>query len=139
MNPDRVPGNFYFFRFWVELQANGKTYVGLPKQAIRQSKADGTTEVRWGSPVDLAWPNPNVAHAQWVGDPKTGVASLRLWKPEDLVGAEGNLGDRKFRFEAILDAGKNQIVYSLFCEQGQFRIAFGFPRDMFVNAANHPS
>ena len=78
-------------------------------------------------------PNSGAACSQWsVDNPKSVAAMQNLRKPEDLLGIEGNLGDKKLSFEMILDIGRNEIIYSLFCEQEQFRIAFGFPRAMFA-------
>jgi hypothetical protein len=46
----------------------------------------------------------------------------------DPAGVEGLFGGKRYRFEKILDAGKNQVVYRLICDEDQTRIAYGFPR-----------
>lgn len=133
--PARVPGNFYFFKMFIEITIDGKAYVGCPKQAIRDI---GKTPpvVRWGSPVELAWPNPAFPRVLWVDEPFKGLAGRNICSAEDLLGAEGTVGGKKCCFESILDVGKNQVVFSLFCPQDQTRMAYGFPRQMFAGRAD---
>ncbi len=63
--------------------------------------------------------------------PTKGLSERIITSPEDMLGAEGMVGDKTCRFEQILDAGKNQVVFSLFCSENQTRTAYGFARDMF--------
>jgi hypothetical protein len=135
--PERVPGNFYFFKMFIEITIDGKAYVGCPKQAIRIRTIGRTTPViRWGSPVELAWPNPAFPRARWVDEPFKGLAGRNIYSAEDLLGATGTLGGKKCCFESILEVGKNQVVFSLFCPEDQTRIGYGFPRQIFAVRAD---
>ena len=125
-----VPGNYYFFEFFIEIQIDKVTHLGYPKQAIRDT---GTTPptVRWGSPLKLCWPDPAIPRAKWIDVPTKGLSGRTVKSPEDVLGTEGMVGDKSYHFEKILDAGKNQVVFSLFCPENQTRTAYGFSRDMF--------
>ena len=134
--PERVPGNFYFFKMFIEITIDGKAFVGCPKQAIRIRAIGRTTPVlRWGSPVELAWPNPAFPRALWVDEPFKGLAGRDICSAEDLLGAMGMLGGKKCCFESILEVGKNQVVFSLSCPEDQTRMAYGFPRQIFTVGA----
>ncbi len=128
--PEFVPGNYYSFEFFIEITIGGKTHLGYPQKAIRDIGKTPPVTV-WGTPLKFAWPNPAILRVPWIDDPKKGLTGRTMTGREDLLGAEGTLGDKTYRFETILDAGKNQVVYSLFCDQNQTRIAYGFSRDMF--------
>jgi hypothetical protein len=125
-----VPGNYYLFELFIEMRVNGITHLGYPKIAIRDA---GVTPpvIRWGSPAKLAWPDPRFPHAPWIDDPENGLAKRWLTSPESLLGAEGMVGKRKYRFEEILQETKGQVVYSLFCEEDQTRAAYAFSREVF--------
>jgi hypothetical protein len=132
--PTLVPGNYYFFNFFIELTIDGTTYLGYPKRALRDV---GQTPpvTAWGAPVELAWPNPAVPRMPLVLDPEKGLTGRTITSPEDLLGVEGTLGDdKRYCFEKILDVGRNQVVYSLFCEQNRTRIAYGFSLELFKAA-----
>jgi hypothetical protein len=138
--PERVPGNFYFSKMFVEITIDGKAYVGCPKQAIRvRGIGETPTVVRWGSPVELAWPNRTFPRVRWVDEPSKGVAGKNLASPEDLLGAEGTIEDKKCYFERILDVGQHQIVFSLFFPKDQFRMAYGFSRQIFESGGQPTS
>jgi hypothetical protein len=128
--PERVPGNYYFFEFLIEITIAGTTHLGYPKRAILDV-GETPPVVVWGSPLNLAYPHPSILRAPWIDDPKRGLTGRAMTYPEDLLGAEGTVGDKRYRFEKILDAGKNQVVYSLFCDQNGTRIAYGFSRKLF--------
>lgn len=129
--PKLVPGNYYFFDFFIEIILNGVTYLGYPKQAINDL---GTTPpvVRWGSPIKLAFPDPSISRLRWTDDPKTGLAQRSLTCAQDLLGAEGIVGGKKLRFEGILQETKSHAVYSLYSEDEKFRMAYGFSRELFA-------
>lgn len=130
--PQLVPGNYYSFEMFIEIAIGGKTYLGYPKLAIRDI---GKTPpvIRWGSSPKLAWPNPAIPRAPWIDVPNKGLGGRTITSPEDVLGAEGMVGNKRCRFEQILEVGKNQVVFSLFCPQDQTRIAYGFSRDMFLS------
>jgi hypothetical protein len=124
-----VPGNHFNLEFFIELTLGGVAHLGYPKHAIRDL---GTPSVvRWGSPIALAYPNPSIPHLPWIDDPKTGLSQRKIQSAEDLIGAEGILGGRKYVFEQVLDLGKNQVTYSLFNLETRSRIAYGFSRQLF--------
>jgi hypothetical protein len=129
--PKPTPGNYYFFEFLIEIIVEGVTYLGYPKTAINDL---GVTPpaLRWASPLKLALPDPSMSRMRWIDDPKTGLAQRAITCAQGLLGAEGIVGQRKLRFEGILQETKNQVVYSLYNEDGQFRIAYAFPRELFA-------
>jgi hypothetical protein len=131
--PELVPGTYYFFEMFIEVEINRVTHLGYPKQAIRDT---GTTPplIRWGSPLKLSWPNPAIPRVPWIDVSTKGFSGRTITSPEEVLGAEGMVGDKTYRFDQILDAGKNQVVFSLFCLENQTRTAFGFSRDMFGEA-----
>jgi hypothetical protein len=133
-SPERVPGNYYSFEMFIEITTRGVTHLGYPKQAIRDIGKTSPV-IRWGSSLKLSWPNPAVPRAPWIDVPNKGLAGRILASPEDILGAEGMLGNKLYRFHQILNVGKNQVVFSLFCPENQTRIAYGFSRDMFPGAA----
>jgi hypothetical protein len=128
-SPELVPGNYFNFEFFIELTLGGVAHLGYPKQPIRDL---GTPSViRWGSPIQLAYPNPSVPRVPWIDDPKTGLSHRKIQSAEDLLGSEGILGGKKYVFEQVLDLGKNQVTYSLFNPETRTRIAYGFSRKLF--------
>jgi hypothetical protein len=130
VSPKPIPGNYYFFEFFIEISLDGVIYLGYPKTAIHDV---GVTPpvLRWASPLKLAAPDPSISRIRWIDDPKTGLAQRTITCAQDLLGAEGIVGKKKLRFEQILQETKNQVVYSLYNEDGQFRIAYAFPRELF--------
>jgi hypothetical protein len=128
--PERIPGNFYFFEMFIEIAIDGRTHLGYPKQAIRDI---GKTPpvIRWGSSPKLSWPNPAIPHVPWIDVPNKGLAGRTIASPEDVLGAEGIVGNKHYRFDQILDVGKNQVVFSLFCPENQTRMAYGFSLEVF--------
>jgi hypothetical protein len=129
-SPERVPGNFYFFEMFIEIAMDGTTYLGYPKLAIRDV-GQAPPVIRWGSSPKLSWPNPAIPRVPWIDVPAKGLSGRTIKSPEDMLGAEGMVGNKNYRFDQILDAGKNQVVFSLFCPENQTRTAYGFSRDMF--------
>jgi hypothetical protein len=127
--PDR-PGNYYFFEVFIEITVGGVTYLGYPQQAIRDV---GKTPpvIRWFSPPKVSLRDPAIRRVRWIDVPKKGLSGRTLTSPVDLLGAEGLFGDKKYRFEQILHATKYQVVYSLFCDENQSRIAYAFPCELF--------
>jgi hypothetical protein len=125
-----LPGRYYSFKLFIDITVNGNRHLGYAKQAIRDI---GKTPpvIRWGSSMELSWPSPEIPHARWIDDPKSGLLGRTITSPEDFLGAEGTIGDKRYRFEQILDLGKNQVVFSLFRPENQTRIAYGFSREIF--------
>jgi hypothetical protein len=129
--PDLVPGNFLNFEFFIELTVGDLVHLGYPKIPIR----DTTTKlVRWGSRVEWAWPDPSKPRIPWIDNDQRGLAHRTMASVEDVLGAEGVIGGKLMRFEQILDLGRNQIVYALFCPTHNFRMAYGFDRLIFEPA-----
>ena len=79
----------------------------------------------------LMYPNPSIPRVPWIDDPKTGLSQRTIQSAEDLLGAEGILGGKKYVFEQVLDLGKNQVTYSLYSPETGTRIAYGFARQLF--------
>ena len=131
-----VPGNFYSFEFFIELKSGDVVHVGYPKICVRDQT---TGAVRWGSKIEWAWPDPAKRRVAWVDHEDRGLQSRTLAMPEDALGAEGMIGDTHFRFEKILDLGKNQIVYALYCAEKKIRLAYGFDRHVFEPTYVYPS
>jgi len=125
-----VPGNYYFFELFIEIEINGATHLGYPKRAIRDMGTNPPL-VRWGSPMNLCWPDPKIPRVKWMDVPTKGLSGRTITSPEDVLGAEGMVGDKTYRFEQILDMGKNVVVFSLSCPENHTRTAYGFSRDMF--------
>jgi hypothetical protein len=67
----------------------------------------------------------------WIDDERRGLTNRKLAKPEDALGAEGRIGDMHLRFERILDLGRNQVVFALYCPEKNIRLAYGFARAIF--------
>jgi|SRR5271156_4277960 len=128
-----VPGNYYFFELFIEIKINGITHLGYPQRAIRDMGTNPPL-IRWCSPTKLCWPNPAVPRGQWIDVPTKGLSERTIASPEDVLGAEGKVGDKTYLFERILDAGKHKVVFRLFCPENQTSTAYGFPREMFQNA-----
>jgi hypothetical protein len=128
VSPGLVPGNYFKFKFFIELTLGGATHLGYPKEALRV----GTPPViHWGSPIELSYPNPSIPRVPWIDDPKSALLQRKLQSAEDLLGAEGILGGNKYVFEQVLELGKNQVIYSLFAPDTRTRIAYGFARELF--------
>jgi hypothetical protein len=83
-------------------------------------------------------PNPAKARATWIDDEQRGIASRTLTNVEDVLGAEGKIGDMHLRFEKVLDLGQNQVVYALFCPEKNIRLAYGFDRRVFEPTYKKP-
>lgn len=121
-----VPGNFLWFGFFIGLKLGDAVHLGYPKAPIRDVM---TKEVRWGSNLEYAWPDPSKPPLPWVDDPQRGIAQRTITSAEDILGAEGTLGGRLFRFERILELGNSFVVYALFNPETRTRIACGFSRN----------
>jgi hypothetical protein len=121
-----VPGNFFLFEMFLLVSIAGKVHIGSPKVPIRNTL---TGEVRWGSKPQHSYPQPDSVQIPWLDDPERGIGARQIAKPEDMLGAEGRLGDHRFRFERILDLGRNVVVYALLNPDKQTRMAYGFNRD----------
>jgi len=91
-----------------------------------------------GADIKYLIPTPAIARISWIDDPEKGLSQRELSVPEDLIGAEGIIGDKRCLFEQILDFGKNVIVYSIYFYEQQFRVAYGFRRDMLLAKPNMP-
>jgi hypothetical protein len=128
-SPELVPGNYFMFKFFIELTLGGVAHLGYPKQAIRV--AGSPSVISWGSPIELAYPNPSIPRVPWIDDPKTGLSQRKIQSAEDLLGTEGILGGKRYVFEQVLNLGKNQVTYSLFAPETRTRIAYGFSRELF--------
>ena len=126
--PEFVPGSFFTFEFYIELKIADVVHFGYPKVPIRDTS---TGKVRWGSKVEWMFPDPAQLRIAWIDDEKRGVAHRKFTGIEDVLGAEGKVGDMHLRFERILDAGKNQVVYALYCPEKNIRLAYGFDRTIF--------
>lgn len=121
-----VPGNFFFFEMFLRVPIGGTVHLGSPKVAIRDIT---TGEVRWGSKPQHSYPQPDSVQISWIDDPESGISARPISKPEDMLGAEGIFGEHRFRFERILDLGKNVVVYALLDVDRQIRMAYGINRD----------
>ncbi len=126
--PKVLPGNFYFLPVFVELTLGDTVYPGYPKIAIFDT---GNQVMRWGSKMEFSAPLPNSPKAPWIDDPELGVARRTLAGVEDVLGAEGTIGGMRYRFETILEQGKNIIVYGLYNPETRTRTAYGFNRMIF--------
>jgi hypothetical protein len=125
---ERVPGNYYVVEFLIKVPLRNTVQFGFPKVAIRNITSG---QKSWGSKIDLCWPNPEKPHVDWIDDPEHGFGARTIERPEDALGAEGIIGGNPYRFERILDIGKNQVVYALYNPVNQTRLAFGFDRGSF--------
>jgi hypothetical protein len=132
---DRPPGNYYLFDFLLEITNKGKTYLGHPCVALRLVTG-GHPVIRWGTDPKYLVPTSAIAHIPWLDDPEKGFSQRELVVPEDLISGEGTIGGKRYFFEQILDLGNNVVVYSIYSYVQQFRIAYGFSRDMFKAAAH---
>lgn len=126
--PDLIPGNFFSFEFFIELKIGDVVRVGYPKVCIRDTS---TGVLRWGSKAEWSWPDPSKMRIAWVDDEQRGLSQRTLASVEDVLGAEGKIGDMRLRFEKILDLGRSQIVYALYCPEKNIRLAYGFDRLAF--------
>jgi len=111
---------------FVELPINGATHVGYPSFPLQISSG-----VRWGPKVEWSWPDPAKPRVLWIDDEYMGLAKRSLRSPEDALGAKGKIGQMRVIFESILDAGKHQIVYALYCPEKDMRLAYSFARSVF--------
>jgi hypothetical protein len=135
--PELVPGNYYSFDFLIEITNKGASYIGHPCRAIRHV-VGGHHVTSWGADIKYLAPTPAIARIAWIDDPEKGLSQRELSIPEDLIGAEGIIGGKRCLFEQILDLGKNVVVYSIYCYEQQFRVAYGFRRNMFITKPNMP-
>ncbi|MBB5059955.1 hypothetical protein HDF16_004689 [Granulicella aggregans] len=126
--PERPPGNFYSFEFFIELEFRGVVNLGYPKVPLRDMR---TGVVRWGSSMEWSWPDPAKTRARWQDDAEAGLLQRSIEHPEDALGAEGSIGEIRLTFDALLDKGENQVVYALYCPEKQIRLAYGFDRTLF--------
>ena len=132
-SPKLIPGNYYFVELLIEMTVGGVVHLGLPKRLINDVGKNPPVQ-RWGTPIELAYPQPSTPRMRWIDDPTTGLSRRSLTAPEDWLGAEGMVGGRRYRFEQILEKGQNQVVFSLFNPDDSTRIAYGFPRAIFAGA-----
>lgn len=126
--PAEFPGNYHFFEAFLEITLSGQTYLAQPKRALLNT-AKAPHLLLWGTPLHLAVPHPSIRRVRWIDDPKTGLSVRAITCPKDVLGAEGQFGDKKYRFEQVLQVTENQVVYSLVCDENQTRIAYGLPRE----------
>ena len=124
--PDAVPGNFYMFKFLIDLTHRGATYTGTPRQAARV----GDT-VRWVVSLEYLLPDPSIPHAPWIDDPERGFRDRILTGPEDVLGCQGMLGGHVFVFEKILDTGKSAVTFSLYNIREGWRLAYSFENKLY--------
>jgi hypothetical protein len=129
------PGNFYLFEVFIAIMLDRNEHLGYPKQPIRDT-GKSPPVVRWGSRIDLMYPKDATSRVRWIDDSRNGLSTRPHNAPEDWLGAEGMVGDKRFRFERILDMGKNQVVFSLFNPELGIRIAYGFDRKVFAPKAS---
>jgi hypothetical protein len=129
-----LPGNYHFLELFLEITLDGVTYLAQPRRAIRDTGKTPPVLV-WGTPLHFSFPNPAMPRMRWIDDPKNGVSRRLLTSPEDLLGAEGLFGGRKYHFEKILQVTQHQVVYSLLCDENQSRLAYALPREQ-LSAAN---
>jgi hypothetical protein len=120
--PEPYPGNFLSFDFLIEIKIGGSVHIGYPKLPLRDML---TREVRWGTKAKVMSTIP------WVDDPERGFTGRVLAGAEDALGAEGTLSDKRLRFERILNLGEGVVVYAIHCPAENFRMAYGFNRDVF--------
>jgi hypothetical protein len=128
--PERFPGNYYFFRMFIEISINGVADLGYPKQAINDVSAQPPV-VRWATPVELSWPDPAIPRVPWIDDPNHGLSRRTIKCAVDLLGAEGTMGGTRYRFEQILQETKGQVTFALIHDEKQTRIAYAFARKLF--------
>jgi hypothetical protein len=122
------PGRFFSFELFIALELGDTVHLGYPKVPFRDIS---TGVVRWISPVEWSWPDPKKARMKWIDDPERGIGARTLERVEDVLGAEGMLGERFCRFERVLEVGQNQVVYALYCPKMDARLAYGFDRSIF--------
>jgi hypothetical protein len=135
--PELVPGSYYSFDFLVEITNKGASYIGHPCRAIRHV-VDGRHVTSWGADIKYLAPTEAIARIAWIDDPEKGLSQRELSIPEHLIGAEGIIGGKRCIFERILDLGKNVVVYSIYFHEQQFRVAYGFRRNMFIMKPDMP-
>ena len=111
--PELVPGNYYSLDFLIEITNKGVSYIGHPCRAIRHV-VGGQQVTSWVADIKYLVPTPAIARISWIDDPEKGLSQRELSVPEDLIGSEGIIGDKRCLFEQILDLGKNVIVYSIY-------------------------
>jgi hypothetical protein len=129
-SPEILP-NYRFFNFFIAVTIGGVAHLAYPKRPVRDVGKNPPV-IRWGTPVELAVRDSAIRRVHWVDDSLNGLSGRTITSPEDLLGAEGVVGNRKYRFELILEVGKNQVVYGLFCNENQTRVAYGFSRKLFM-------
>ena len=92
----------------------------------------GLTRCPLGLAGQAVFPDPSISRLRWTDDPRMGLAQRTMICAQDLLGAEGIVGQKKLRFEGILQETENQVVYTLYNEDEQFRTAYAFPRELFA-------
>jgi hypothetical protein len=120
-----IPGNFYSFNFVIEVTIKGVVHTGYKVECFRNPTSG---EVRWGT---LTINDPGVVKVLWMDDQQNGLASRKLEKPEDALGAEGSVGNLRLQFERILQLSRNFVVYALYSRDRNIRLAYGFERRIF--------
>lgn len=125
-----LPGNYYFVEAHVRINIGGVTHLGAAMQAIYDTQSKPPL-IRWGMPLTPALATRTSADVLWTEDPENGLSLRKITAPGDLLGAEGLLGGKKYRFEQILQDGKNVVVYALISDENQTRVAYGFGRELF--------
>jgi len=123
-----LPGNYYLLEIFLEITLGGVTYLAQPKRPLRDMGKTPPVIV-WGTSLHFSFPNPAMPRMRWSDDPKNGVSRQLITSPEDLLGAEGLFGGRKYHFEKILQVTQHQVVYSLLCAENQSRLAYALPRE----------
>jgi hypothetical protein len=133
---ERVPGNFYRFEMFLQVPIDGTVHIGSPKVPIRDARSG---EVSWASKLEHLYPGPNSVQIPWIDHPERGISAREIRKPEDILGAEGRLGEHRFRFERILELGRSVVVYALLNPDKQMRMAYGFNREAVEPGYVNPS
>lgn len=130
-----VPGNFFFFGMFLDLTVVGVVHIGYPQRAVRLMGMNGEPpEIRWGAPPEFGTPDPSKPHLPWIDDPITGVTQRTISSVVDLLGSEGTIGGKRYRFETILELKKSgprqqpnyKVTYGLYSHESQSRTAYGF-------------
>jgi hypothetical protein len=128
----RFPGNFFSFKFCINLAIGDQVWHGVPVHPI----TDPLGKLHWGSQSEEFL----FERLPWLDDPVKGVNCRVLENIEDVLGAEGGMSpDLPLRFESILDVRKNTIVFALFNPTKGIRVAYSFPRRAFQKGYIPPS
>jgi len=68
--------------------------------------------------------------ADWIDDPDAGLFSRKLYVVEDALGAKGRIGGALYAVGAVLQIGRNVVIYQLDNLDTGGYIVYGFPRDL---------